>query len=264
MIKYAVHQALRGRWGYAIGVCVLPALPLFILGMIPISLSFGMVYVNLADIYTRAFPLPLLAAATLATWLIVNPMLVKVSGYFVQLNRDPGQLPSPLSVCSCFGQGSGYFRLMRGMFVRDIIVWVAMLLPLAIGALIPGVITLAPFEDVMAYRIDTVASWLLLLGSVLGLMVSLALSMVPYILAEDPQVRTLEALRASCVITRGRLGELFVLQLSLLGWNFLTQFIGQVTGFPLYNPFIEATMAAYYIAYTQPSPLPEVQSDAAG
>ncbi len=52
----------------------------------------------------------------------------------------------------------------------------------------------------------------------------------PYILADEPEIGGLEAVRRSRAFLRGRLGEVFKLQLSFLGWDILGGLIVLVVG----------------------------------
>jgi uncharacterized membrane protein len=54
-----------------------------------------------------------------------------------------------------------------------------------------------------------------------GIIKAIAYSMAPYILAENPGMTAREALRESTRITNGHKFELFVLQLSFIGWILL-------------------------------------------
>ena len=54
-----------------------------------------------------------------------------------------------------------------------------------------------------------------------GIMKSYAYSMAPYILADHPELTASEALQESMVMTEGAKMDLFVLDLSFLGWFFL-------------------------------------------
>ena len=85
-----------------------------------------------------------------------------------------------------------------------------------------------------------------LLFVVPGIIKSYAYSMAPYILAENPNMTAREALNESKRITDGYKGDLFVLQLSFLGWDLLA---GLTMGL-LYiwlAPYKNATQGNYYL-----------------
>lgn len=70
--------------------------------------------------------------------------------------------------------------------------------------------------------------------------------MVPYILAENPQVSGKDAILLSRRMMDGHKKEAFYLQLSFLGWNILDIFTFGLTGIFFANPYKELTFAAYY------------------
>ena len=87
--------------------------------------------------------------------------------------------------------------------------------------------------------------WMLLF-IIPGLVMSIAYSMAPYILAENPEMRPMEAIRASKKLTMGYKLDLFILNLSFLGWILL----GILTlgfGFIYVGPYISATRANAYL-----------------
>ncbi len=86
--------------------------------------------------------------------------------------------------------------------------------------------------------------WSLLL-IVPGIIALYRYRMALYILIENPKLSALDCIRASCKLMRGHKGELFVLDLSFLGWVLLTAF-PFVTVWV--TPYMELTYANYYIA----------------
>ena len=74
--------------------------------------------------------------------------------------------------------------------------------------------------------------------------------MVPYILAENPDISTKRALEISEQATRGEKWNMFVLDLSFVGW-FILCFMTCGIGFFFLAPYIEATQAELYGALRQ-------------
>lgn len=86
--------------------------------------------------------------------------------------------------------------------------------------------------------------WTLLL-IIPGIVKSFAYSMAYYVLAENPELTAREALNKSKEIMNGHKMELFILQLSFIGWAIL----GALTfgiGFIWIMPYISATTANFY------------------
>jgi uncharacterized membrane protein len=84
-----------------------------------------------------------------------------------------------------------------------------------------------------------------LLFIVPGIIKALSYSMASYILAENPQLTAREAMNESKRITKGHIGELFVLSLSFFGWYMLTALTFGIA--MIYAaPYIGATKTNYY------------------
>lgn len=78
-----------------------------------------------------------------------------------------------------------------------------------------------------------------------GIIKAYSYSMAMYILAENPEIGALEAINRSKAMMDGHKMELFVLQLSFIGWHLL----GAVTfgiAYVWVLPYIEATTANFY------------------
>ena len=83
------------------------------------------------------------------------------------------------------------------------------------------------------------------LWSLLFIIKSYEYSMVPYILAENPQISCERAFELSKQMTKGEKWKIFVLDLSFIGWlilGFLCCCVGQI----FVAPYIEATFAELY------------------
>ncbi|MBR2527003.1 MAG: DUF975 family protein [Blautia sp.] len=70
--------------------------------------------------------------------------------------------------------------------------------------------------------------------------------LVPYILAENPDVAPMEAIRLSARMMEGHKKEAFLLELTLLPWDILSFISGGVTGIFFSNAYSEAVFAEYY------------------
>lgn len=78
-----------------------------------------------------------------------------------------------------------------------------------------------------------------------GIIKALSYSMSMYILAENPEIGALEAINRSKAMMNGHKMDLFVLQLSFLGWHLL----GMITfgiAYVWVGPYISATTANFY------------------
>jgi uncharacterized membrane protein len=72
--------------------------------------------------------------------------------------------------------------------------------------------------------------------------------MVPYLLAENPDMDYHRALELSSEMMVGHKMECFVLQLSFIGWYLLSAFTANILGILYVNPYETATLAEFYVA----------------
>ena len=87
--------------------------------------------------------------------------------------------------------------------------------------------------------------WLLLLV-VPGIIKAYEYSMIPYLLAENPSLSASEAFSLSKQMTTGQKMDLFVLDLSFLGWIILGAICCGI-GLLFVQPYPEATKAEVYL-----------------
>ena len=78
-----------------------------------------------------------------------------------------------------------------------------------------------------------------------GFVKSYEYAMVPYILAENPDMPTERVFQLSKEMMRGRKWDLFVLHLSFIGWRMLASLV--IVGNIFLNPYINATNAEVYL-----------------
>jgi len=79
-----------------------------------------------------------------------------------------------------------------------------------------------------------------------GIVKSYAYFAAPYILSEFPAVKPTDAIRLSMRMTDGYKAELFLLDLSFLGWNILSGLTLGLLGILYVNPYYDAARAGYY------------------
>src|SRR5699024_7626307 len=78
-----------------------------------------------------------------------------------------------------------------------------------------------------------------------GIIKSYEYRFVPYILAENPHLPTGEVLAISKDLTDGRKMEIFILDLSFIGWDILGLFFFGIGTF-FVDPYVETTNARLY------------------
>ena len=80
-----------------------------------------------------------------------------------------------------------------------------------------------------------------------GIWKAFGYAMAPYVLAENPEMSAMGALKESERIMKGNKMDLFMLVVSFLGWIFLTAITLGIAG--IYTiPYMQATMTQYYYA----------------
>ena len=79
-----------------------------------------------------------------------------------------------------------------------------------------------------------------------GIIKSYEYCMVPYLLAENPQMSTKRAFELSRMMTKGEKWHIFVLGLSFIGWYILAAFACCGVGSYFLAPYVEATHAELY------------------
>ena len=79
-----------------------------------------------------------------------------------------------------------------------------------------------------------------------GIVAGFSYAMVPYILAETPEMTASDAIAASKQMMRGNRWALFCLEFSFIGWSILCLFTLGIGNLFL-NPYREAAKAAFYL-----------------
>ena len=90
-----------------------------------------------------------------------------------------------------------------------------------------------------------------------GIIAVLRYSMVPYILADNPELSASEALRMSKEMMRGNKGRFFCLGLSFIGWIILGALSFGI-GFLWIDPYIHAAQADFYREISGTRPVIEI------
>ena len=80
-----------------------------------------------------------------------------------------------------------------------------------------------------------------------GIVKGYSYAMTPYILSDCPNVKAKDALKLSMRIMKGHKGELFVFELSFLGWLILDGLTCGILGIFYLNPYVSTSLAGYYL-----------------
>jgi len=139
--------------------------------------------------------------------LVFNPIEVGVRKFFIE-NHDSTPTLKPLS----WAFKSNYLNIVKTMFLTDVYLFLWMLL-----FLIPGVI------KSYSYR------------------------MVPYILADNPDIDADVAITLSREMMNGQKLDTFILDVSFLPWYILSAFTLNIVGIFYVFPYVFSTNAELYI-----------------
>lgn len=138
--------------------------------------------------------------------LIGNPLLVGKNRYFM-CSRD---VKTGVGEIGFAYSGGNFWNIVKIMFLMDLYIFLWTLL-----LIIPGIIK------------------------------SYEYAMVPYILAENPEIDSKRAFELSKEMMRGEKWNYFVLQLSFIGW-YLLGLLACCIGGIFVTPYYEATLAEFY------------------
>lgn len=140
---------------------------------------------------------------------VFNPLIVGCQKYFVENERGNGAQPGFMG--SAFTNGH-YLNTVIGMFLKTLFnfLWTLLLI-------VPGIVK--HYE----YR------------------------MIPYLLADHPEMSWQDAFKESKRLMDGQKWDTFVLDLSFLGWNILSAITFELVGVFYSNPYQYGTNAELYL-----------------
>ena len=141
--------------------------------------------------------------------LVKNPFIVGCRSFYLNNSDAPANFGQIAAGFSKFGYG----RVILTMFLRDLFIGIGFFL-----LIVPGVIL------TYSYRL------------------------VPYILAENPEISGMDALKMGADMMRGQKWNTFVLDLSFIGWMLLTIITCGIVGIFYVDPYMHATDAELYKA----------------
>ena len=228
-IKANAKAAMKHQWGTSIGTLVLLVVAIFVISFVS-GFFIGF--------FSRKFLIISLLSsfAGLALAIFINiPLMVGVSGVFARIYRKEHAHAGEIFL----GFSGHYLRKVGGMLWMMLFIWLWSLLVIA------PLILLIPAIKTGMYWV----AWLYLLSPLLAvpaIIKGLAYSMVPYILADCPDVKAREATKLSMRMTKGHKGAIFVMALSFIGWYLLSGLTFGILALIFVNPYAYTTSAGYY------------------
>lgn len=152
--------------------------------------------------------------------LICNPIALGCNRFFLQNLREPAQVKEV-----AYGFDNGYRNIVKVLFFRDLYTFLWSLL-----LIVPGIV------KAYEYR------------------------MIPYLLAEQPEMTKEQAFAESRRMMDGQKWRAFVLDLSFLGWHLLSVLTLGILEIFYVAPYVNATDAALYEALRYENPAPQGKS----
>ena len=218
-LRAQARAALRGKWGLAVGVGLVASL---LTGGYTVSGGGSAGAEGYLGFTSHA------AMITTLTALVAGGLLAVLIGGAIQLGWSDFNIRLIKKQEVRFGMLFGHFhRLWTGICMNVVMTFFVVLWSMLL--IVPGVIA--------AYRY----------------------AMVPYLLAEFPDLRVMDAMRESKRLMRGNKWRLFCLELSFLGWGLLGAIT--VVGTMWVAPYLQAAHAAFYMDVTGRGPVqPQYES----
>lgn len=145
-----------------------------------------------------------------------------------------------------WGFSNGYLKLVGTQFLRGLITESVVILASLLGFLV-----------ILFNGVEWIGSvfWAVMICATIGAFVSVYFQycylMVPYILAENPDMKTMEVLRLPKEMMDGQKWNAFVLGLSFLGWQLLGTLLCGIGTF-FVQPYVDATFAELYAVLRGP------------
>ena len=176
--------------------------------------------------------------------IIVQPLFEIGRNRFYMESRVTGQ---SAGIGKLFwGFSNGYLKLVGTQFLRGLITESVVILASLLGFLV-----------ILFDGVEWIGSvfWAVMICATIGAFVSVYFQycylMVPYILAENPDMKTMEVLRLSKEMMDGQKWNAFVLGLSFLGWQLLGTLLCGIGTF-FVQPYVDATFAELYAVLRGP------------
>lgn len=187
------------------------------------------------------------AVGLLLRILLLNPLSVGCSNFFL-LNTA-----SKAGFNAVGAPFRDWKRIVKSMFLRDLflVLWALPGMLLQVGLTLRLVATQIDESAIHSYMLGSLLAALLVFPAIVKLY---AFRLVPYLLADDPSLSGRAAITRSRALMDGHKGHAFLLDLSFVGWFFLSLLtLGLLFVFYV-NPYIHSAAAELYRALVPAPP----------
>lgn len=245
--KYRARLAMRGAYPHPMLVTLVYILLTGVLTyaiMYFVTNPFSLAYLylvdgeNIQDIYRNLFTVRLVGVYLLMELLITLYQWVMMFGY------------TAYALGLARRTGPGYRTLLEGFAHLGKALLVSFLTSLfttlwGLAATLPGVVVIIIGSLADSYGLVFLGVLLVLCGAVVELIVSYRYRLATYFLLDNPDMGALASITASKQAMRGHKGELFVMDLSFLGWWVLSAFTLGILSLWV-SPYCWASEANFY------------------
>lgn len=245
--KYRARLAMRGAYPHPMLVTLVYILLTGVLTyaiMYFVTNPFSLAYLylvdgeNIQDIYRNLFTVRLVGVYLLMELLITLYQWVMMFGY------------TAYALGLARRTGPGYRTLLEGFAHLGKALLVSFLTGLfttlwGLAATLPGVVVIIIGSLADSYGLVFLGVLLVLCGAVVELIVSYRYRLATYFLLDNPDMGALASITASKQAMRGHKGELFVMDLSFLGWWILSAFTLGILSLWV-SPYCWASEANFY------------------
>ena len=245
--KYRARLAMRGAYPHPMLVTLVYILLTGVLTyaiMYFVTNPFSLAYLylvdgeNIQDIYRNLFTVRLVGVYLLMELLITLYQWVMMFGY------------TAYALGLARRTGPGYRTLLEGFAHLGKALLVGFLTGLfttlwGLAATLPGVVVIIIGALADSYGLVFLGVLLVLCGAVVELIVSYRYRLATYFLLDNPDMGALASITASKQAMRGHKGELFVMDLSFLGWWVLSAFTLGILSLWV-SPYCWASEANFY------------------
>ena len=179
---------------------------------------------------------------------LFNPLHVGCRAYF----NDGLENPDPDLGLLGRGFKGNYKNVAITMFMKDLYLWLWSLLSWIPAAIFIGLFIVSMmFEGTALEAVLIIVGVLILLVGMIAAMIPWIMKtyeywMIPYILADNPNMSTKEAFALTKKMMTGHKWECFVLNLSFFGWVFLSLCTCGILSIFYVEPYKAYTMAGFY------------------
>lgn len=226
--RAGARQALKGKWGVAVAVGFVANL---LTGGVAVSgtgsgAAEGSGYLSFVNQDAFVFVLTVMAVSSLLALVIGGAVQLGWFGFHTKLVKGEEVRFGDLF--------SNFHRLWTGFAMKFVVglfvlLWsLVLVIPGIVAMTAMGVINVDPILDTqtadMSMTMVTMAAQIILAVAVLsfpGIIAQYRYAMVPYLMAEFPELKIMDAIRESKRLMKGNKWRLFCLQISFFGWSLL-------------------------------------------